>query len=391
MEYRYQLAPYAGKQSRLVCPNCGRREFSPYIDTETGEILDETCGRCNRESNCSYHLTPSQYFQQHPEARPKDEDWRTAPDWLSKRQTTQKPILSKPRPSGPICELPRETVERTIRMEPPSNLVKFLDNILDPLITEGVVFLYGLGVTKAGETIFYQKDRQGRYRGGKVIQYDPQTGHRVKHADFPVYWIHQSFQRKGLIPQDWKMTQCIFGEHFLDQYPDQILCLVEAEKTAVICAGFMPEYTGLATGGKTQLNERLDVLRGREVIAFPDIDATDAWTEYFNSRTDLNVTVSMLLEENATEQDREDQIDIADLLIRWYGNHPEAVPPVPSVPSQGGTERPPKQYANPVVNEIARFFSPEVLPEVAVLIEDFDLVPVSIQRINPTENEDSDR
>lgn len=187
------------------------------------------------------------------------------------------------------------------------------------------------------------------------------------------------------------MTQCIFGEHFLDQYPDQIVCLVEAEKTAVICAGFMPEYTGLATGGKTQLNERLDVLRGREVIAFPDIDATDAWTEYFNSRTDLNVTVSMLLEENATEQDREDQIDIADLLIRWYGNHPEAVPPVPSVPSQGGTERPPKQYANPVVNEIARFFSPEVLPEVAVLIEDFDLVPVSIQRINPTENEDSDR
>lgn len=99
----------------------------------------------------------------------------------------------------------------------------------------------------------------------------------------------------------------------------------------------------------------------------------------------------MLLEENATEQEREDQIDIADLLIRWYGKHPEAVPPVPSVPSQGGTERPPKQYANPVVNEIARFFSPEVLPEVAVLIEDFDLVPVSIQRINPTENEDSDR
>ena len=389
MGYRYQLAPYAGKQSRLVCPNCGRREFAPYIDTETGEMLDETCGRCNRESNCGYHLTPSQYFQQHPEARPQDNDWRTAPDWLNKRQTTRKAVL--PKPTGPICELPRETVERTIRMEPASNFVKFLDTILDPLITEGVVYLYGLGVTKAGETIFYQKDRQGRYRGGKVIQYDPHTGHRVKHTDFPVYWIHQSFQRKGLIPQDWKMTQCLFGEHLLDQYPNQIVCLVEAEKTAVICAGFMPEYTWLATGGKTQLNERLDVLRGREVIAFPDIDATDAWTEYFNSRSDLNVTVSILLEENATEQDRVDQIDIADLLIRWYGNHPEAVPAVPSVPSQGGTERPSQQYANPVVNEIARFFSPEVLPEVAALIEDFDLVPVSIQRIKPTDNEDSDR
>ena len=390
MEYRYRLAPYAGKQSRLVCPNCGRREFTPYIDTETGEMLDETCGRCNRESNCGYHLTPSQYFQNHPEARPRGEDWRETPAWLNKRQTTPKPVIPKPRPTGPICELPREIVEKTIRMEPPSNFVKFLDSILDPVVSEGVVYLYGLGVTKAGETIFYQKDRQGRYRGGKVIQYDPNTGHRVKHTDFPVYWIHQSFIRAGYIPQDWKMTQVLFGEHLLDEYPDKIVCLVEAEKTAVICDGFMPEYIWLATGGKTQLNERLDVLRGREVIAFPDIDATDAWTEYFNGRTDLNVTVSTLLEENATDEDREAQIDIADLLIRWYGQHPEAVPSVPSVPSQSGTERLSPQYANPVVNEIARYFSPEALPEVAALIEDFDLVPVSIQHIDPTENENLD-
>ena len=400
MEFRYRLAPYEGKQSRLLCPNCGRREFSPYIDTETGEILDETCGRCNRESNCGYHLTPGQYFKQHPEARPKDDDWRATPGWLSRHRYTQKRILTKPKPTGPICELPREIVEQTIRMVPPSNFIKFLDTILDPLITEHVVFLYGLGVTKAGETIFYQKDRQGRYRGGKVIQYDPQTGHRIKHTDFPVYWIHQSFQHKGFIPQEWKMTQCLFGEHLLDQYPDQPVCLVEAEKTAVICAGFMPEYTWLATGGKTQLNDRLDVLRGRVVIAYLDIDATDAWKEYFNGRTDLNVTVSMSLEVIATEQDREDQIDIADLLIRMFGN--KAVPSVPSVPlvpsvpidspvlldpSKCGTERLLQRHTNPVVNEIARFFTPEALPGVNALIEEFDLVPVSIQSIRPTDDE----
>ena len=187
------------------------------------------------------------------------------------------------------------------------------------------------------------------------------------------------------------MTQCLFGEHLLDANPEAIVCLVEAEKTAVICAGYMPENVWVATGGKTQLGERLDVLRGRTVIAFPDIDATDQWTEYFNGRSDLNVTVSDLLEQNATDEDWEAQIDIADLLIRWYSQQHGGVPLVPSVPSQGGTERPLPEYDNPVAREIAKYFSPEVMPEVAALIEDLDLVPVSVQRIIPQDNENPDR
>ena len=168
----------------------------------------------------------------------------------------------------------------------------------------------------------------------------------------------------------------------LAQYPDRVVCLVEAEKTAVICAGYMPEFVWVAVGGKNQLNERLDVLRGREVIAFPDIDATEAWTDYFNGRTDLNVQVSTMLEENATEEDREAQVDIADLLIRFYSQKQSGVPHVPAVPSGNGTERPLQQYDNPVAQEIAKYFSQEVMPEVAALIEDLDLVPISVQRID---------
>ena len=174
------------------------------------------------------------------------------------------------------------------------------------------------------------------------------------------------------------MTQCLFGEDQLPLYPDKVVCLVEAEKTAVICAGYMPEYVWVAVGGKNQLNERLDVLRGREIIVFPDIDATEEWTAYFDGRTDLNVQVSTMLEENATEEDREAQIDIADLLIRFYSQKNAGVPYVPPVPSDDGTERPLPKYDNPVAQEVARYFSPEVMPEVAALIDDLDLVPVSI-------------
>ena len=61
------------------------------------------------------------------------------------------------------------------------------------------------------------------------------------------------------------------------------------------------------------------------------------------------------------------------------------------VPTVEGTEHPEPSFRsdNPVVRDVAKYFSPEVMPEVAALIEDLDLVPISIQRIEPTTDEDS--
>ena len=383
MDYRYQLAPYSGKNSRLVCPNCGRREFSPYIDAETGEILDETCGRCNRESHCGYHLTPSEFFRQHPEARPQGDAWRDAPAWLGQQQKPRQRLPLKPQADGPICELPKEYVEKTIRMEPASTFVQFMDTVLDPLIVEGLVFMYNLGVTRSGAAIFYEKDLQGRYRGGKIIQYNPATGHRIKDGTaLPVNWIHPLFKKRGYIPEDWTMTQCLYGEHLLAEYPDKPVILVESEKTATLGAGFMPEYVWLATGGKTQLGDKLNVLAGRKVIAFPDIDAMSYWKEYFSQALPLDVTVVDIYEELATEEDRADQIDIADLLISW-----KAVPEYNnvSIPAyRPGTEHPAEQFRSAVTATVAQYFSSEVLPELDALIVDLDLVPVSIQKIQET-------
>ena len=43
---------------KLHCPDCNKKTFVLYIDTETGKYLPEQYGRCDRESNCSYHLNP---------------------------------------------------------------------------------------------------------------------------------------------------------------------------------------------------------------------------------------------------------------------------------------------------------------------------------------------
>ena len=85
---------------------------------------------------------------------------------------------------------------------------------------------------------------------------------------------------------------------------------------AVICSGLTPNYLWLATGGKSQFNERLKVLYGRDVVAFPDVDGYSIWCEKVKDFPDLNISVSNLLQSNATPEDMENHIDIADWLIR---------------------------------------------------------------------------
>ena len=370
MQYRYHLAKYAGKSSRLTCPHCERPHcFTPYVD-EDGTILDPTVGRCDHESSCGYHLTPSQYFHHHPEARPQGDDWRQPPQWLQpSRHSQPAPCHSRPDRESP-CTLPDDIVRKTLRTAPKSTLIEFLETIFPASAIERLRADYRLGVTKDRSVIFYQIDIQGRIRTGKIMQYNPATGHRIKDARVPVDWAHARLKKTGVLPDSWTVTQCLFGEHLLRLRPDAIVCLVESEKTAIIGSGFCPQYIWLATGGKTQLGLKLSVLQGRKVLVFPDIDATKDWKEKLSAIPGLNLTFSTILEDNATHEDRTAQIDIADYLLKHcHFERSREISSVPPVPLHTGTE----QYANPVAREVAKYFSSDVMPEVAALIDDLDL------------------
>lgn len=122
------------------------------------------------------------------------------------------------------------------------------------------------------------------------MKYDPDTGPRIKDENTPgrITWVHSLMKQSGQLPRDWELTQCLFGEYLLLENPGMPVALVESEKIALICAGLMPRYLWLATGGKPQLNrDRLSVLAGRKDIAFPDIDAFADWLiHYRHSRPD---------------------------------------------------------------------------------------------------------
>ena len=181
---------------------------------------------------------------------------------------------------------------------------------------------YALGATKDGSVIYWQIDTKGRVRTGKVMKYNPETGHRIKDAG-GINWVHAIMKKQKLLPDDYNLVQCLFGEHLLRIYPDRVVALVESEKSALIGAGVFPEYVWLATGGKSQLStDKLKILKGRTVIMFPDVDGFEYWTSKAKEVESIGckVIVSDLLEKNATEEDRANKIDLADWLIRYLSD-----------------------------------------------------------------------
>ena len=385
-DYRhYQLEKYAGSHSRHTCPACGgKRCFTLYVD-EAGTPLADNVGRCDHESSCGYHYTPKDYYANHPtEARWKDGKFNVVAARRTKIPTVAKAIDT----------IPDDIVLRTVRTDIQSDFVKFLCTLFPTSTVERLVKDYQIGVTKARDVLFYEIDIDGRVRTGKVMKYDPNTGHRVKDADGNgrFDWVHSMMKRNGQLPTAWTLTQCLFGEHLLKRVPSKDVRIVESEKTAIICAGFMPEFVWIATGGKSQLNGRMDVLRGRKVTLFPDVDGYPLWKEKAAERRDLCLTVSDYLERRATDEDRRNKIDIADLLIRWHqAGEPDSRPAtsvssVSLAPQNPGMGHSAIQYRNPVVNEVAKYFSPEEMPKVEALIEDLYLVPVSVSRKIPDAN-----
>ena len=148
--------------------------------------------------------------------------------------------------------------------------------------------------------------------------------------------------------------------------PEKPVALVESEKTAIICAGLIPKFIWLATGGKSQINSRLDVLKGRSVTAFPDIDGYETWNQKLAQLEGLSYTVADLLVKYGKPEDHEAHIDIADWLIRWH--------------------RTPNPRADATFAAVAQYFSPEVHEEIRVLIHDLDLKFVGVEKMEKENN-----
>lgn len=99
---------------------------------------------------------------------------------------------------------------------------------------------------------------------------------------------------------------------------DKPIAIVESEKTAIICSVYYPKYIWLATGGLNNLKvELLRILAGKNVVLFPDLGCYNKWFHKAKEfKQFCNIKVSNILELNATEDEKNKGLDLADFLIK---------------------------------------------------------------------------
>lgn len=294
MSYRYILERYrSGGSNRYTCPNCHKRKcFTRYIDRETGHYLADDCGICDHESSCGYHYSPSEYFRDHP----------TDKDTYRPTSFVRKPVAPPPPP--PLCTLPYSFVKAYHSQY--SIFWQWMQSVVtDPASLQRVFEAYHIGSTLDRRVVFWQIDMQNRVRTGKIMRYTT-DGHRTGNPN----WIHSYLRSKGEIDSSWTLSQCFFGEHLLAG-SDKPVALVESEKTAVILAAYMPQYTWIATGGCKQLNaEKCQVLRGRRTLIFPDKGELAKWSKIMAATQGIPYSISTALENGNYPPNT----DIADLI-----------------------------------------------------------------------------
>ncbi len=306
--HRFILQPYKGVGSRHCCPACHKKRcFSRYIDTEKQISFPDDVGRCDHEQSCGYHLTPKEYFERNPQAKPRHCDFAAPSAWRAKPTEQRKPTSF----------IAAETVSQTLHGYEKNNLYLFLRSKFGPEDTLRLMRDYRVGTSKhwPGTCVFWQTDVNGNTHTGKVMLYNADNGKRVKEPFNHVTWVHSLLK----LP-DFNLRQCFFGEHLLPMNRGKPVAIVESEKTALVAAYYLPEYVWLATGGKNGCfnADVLHVLRGCQVILYPDIGATEQWRQKLRLLRSLCIEASIFnfLEDVATDEERTAGLDIADYLLQ---------------------------------------------------------------------------
>ena len=133
----------------------------------------------------------------------------------------------------------------------------------------------------------------------------------------------------------------------------------------MILSQLQPDKLWLAAGGESQLTlDKLAALKGYKVILFPDTDPDGktfaAWENIANEarrQLGLNISVSDLLEDFASPDQKLRKIDIADFLVESREESQEESP----------EEAPPQEATTPHSDD----------PVMQDLIDTFDLIEIT--------------
>lgn len=283
---------------KFVCPNCNKKRFVRFVNTETNNYLEDIYGRCDRETNCGYFVKPN-----------IDKSINVAKEVYKIQPCKTIDHKRNNENNKPLQNLLQRLIAQTLQKYFDNNLHLFLIALFDKNEVDSVFQKYNIGTSKNwnGATVFWQKDNLNNIKTGKIMLFDKSNCKRVKEPYNHITWIH-----KKVILENFTLQQCLFGLHLID--PSKKIALVESEKTCVIMALFLPEYTWLATGSKQNFkNEMLQPIKNLSVIAFPDKGEFEDWT---NKANELNkIGYSIKVSDYIEKQNLEVGTDLADVYI----------------------------------------------------------------------------
>jgi hypothetical protein len=264
-----------------------------------------------------------------------------------------RPHSAAPRPAPDFIS--KDVFRASLKGYERNNFVAYLRKRFGEDAAAEMIERYPVGTSdswKPGAVVFWYLDAAKRTRYGKLILYDPDTGKRDRSGQVGAMAAHTLLKLAG------NFSPCWFGEHLLAKCPTAPVYIVESEKTAIVASLYDPETVWLAAGGQGITDPaKWEPLAGRRVVLFPDADAPDPntnkspytqWSEHAERLRKLgyNVTVSELLETEATPEDRAAKYDLADFLLKWEpqafraAQEARTAPPQPAhvAPSQPANE-----------------------------------------------------
>ena len=343
--YKYSLHK---KTVKHKCPQCKKNRFVLYVDNETGDYLSPDVGRCDREVNCGYHLTPKTYFKN------ENKPFTPYTNYNVKEKSKETNYHTK-------CEL-----NSSLNNYDKNNFTQFLYSKFDSEKVTDLLNEFKIGTSESwyNGTIFWQIDFQQKIRSGKVILYD-KNGKRTKYIN----WIH-ALNIKNKRIDSFNLKQCLFGEHLISKY-DKPIAIVESEKTACIMNIMFEKYLWLATGSLQGLNgKKIEVLKNRTIILYPDLGIEGKNGSPFTKWKSISevlrsngydIKTSDLLEKKGTKNEREKGFDIADYFLKNL------------------TKKPPKIISNSNQKILKMYMKNNKLKS---LIEVFDLTNINGSDIN---------
>lgn len=278
--YKFELQKGS---KHIICPSCQRKTFKPYVYTGTNNIVDAyKFGRCERINNCGYirypNITGSDFEEWSP---PEPKFYRApTPDFI-----------------------PKKLIEASFSQFTKNVFFMWLVKMFGKNTALDLQKKYNIGTAKNNGTVFWQEDRQGKFRTGKVMYYGS-NGRRLKNKKS--WYVHKQ------IKPNFELMQVFFGEHLTSKNKPIALC--ESEKTAILMSIFEPQYIWVSAGGAHMLNlYRLTRLPRLDFVS-PDHGAFNLWerqTNIFKNRK-MDARVEIAVREKKVEEGA----DILDVILK---------------------------------------------------------------------------